>query len=87
MGRARHHAFLDTAKEFAMPAKRLTLQQRREIFHALVTTQDLGLMSVAQSRDHVSKQFDITDAQLRQIEEEGLEKEWPPLNEAVEKVG
>jgi hypothetical protein len=70
-----------------MPAKRLTLQQRREIFHALVTTQDLGLMSVAQSRDHVSKQFDITDAQLRQIEEEGLEKEWPPLNEAVEKVG
>jgi hypothetical protein len=70
-----------------MPAKRLTLQQRREIFHALVTTQDLGLMSVAQSRDHVIKQFDITDAQLRQIEEEGLEKEWPPLNEAVEKVG
>jgi hypothetical protein len=70
-----------------MPAKRLTLQQRREIFHALVTTQDLGLMSVAQSRDHVCKQFDITDAQLRQIEEEGLDKEWPPLNEAVEKVG
>jgi hypothetical protein len=70
-----------------MPAKRLTLQQRRDIFHTLVTTQDLGLMSVAQSREHVTKQFDITDAQLRQIEEEGLEKEWPPLNEAVEKVG
>jgi hypothetical protein len=86
-GPARHHAVHENAKEFAMPAKRLTLQQRREIFHALVTTQDLGLMSVAQSRDHVSKQFDITDAQLRQIEEEGLEKEWPPLNEAVEKVG
>jgi hypothetical protein len=70
-----------------MPTKRLTLQQRREIFHTLVTTQDMGLMSVAQSREHVTKQFDITDAQLRQIEEEGLEKEWPPLNEAVEKVG
>ena len=70
-----------------MSAKRLTLQQRREIFHTLVTTQDMGLMSVAQSRDHVSKQYDITDAQLRQIEEEGLEKEWPPLNEAVEQVG
>jgi hypothetical protein len=70
-----------------MPAKRLTMQQRREIFHTLVTTQDLGLMTVAQSREHVTKQFDITDAQLRQIEEEGLEKEWPPLNEAVEKVG
>jgi hypothetical protein len=70
-----------------MSAKRLTLQQRREIFRALVDTQDMGLMSVAQSREHVSKQFDITDAQLRQIEEEGLEKEWPPLNEAVEQVG
>ena len=70
-----------------MSTKRLTLQQRREIFHTLVTTQDLGLMTVAQSREHVTKQFDITDAQLRQIEEEGLEKEWPPLNEAVEKVG
>jgi hypothetical protein len=70
-----------------MSAKRLTLQQRREIFRALVDTQDMGLMTVAQSREHVSKQFDITDAQLRQIEEEGLEKEWPPLNEAVEQVG
>ena len=28
-------------KECAMRAKRLTLQQRREIFHALVTTQDM----------------------------------------------
>jgi hypothetical protein len=70
-----------------MSAKRLTLQQRREIFRSLVDTQDMGLMSVAQSREHITKQFDITDAQLRQIEEEGLEKEWPPLNEAVEQVG
>jgi hypothetical protein len=85
--RARHHAVPDDAKELAMSTKRLTLQQRREIFHTLVTTQDLGLMTVAQSREHVTKQFDITDAQLRQIEEEGLDKEWPPLNEAVEKVG
>jgi hypothetical protein len=69
-----------------MPAKRLTLQQRREIFHALVTTQDMGLMNVPQSRQHVTKQFDITEAQLRQIEDEGLEKEWPPLNEAVQEV-
>jgi hypothetical protein len=73
-------------EEFTMRAKRLTLQQRREIFRALVTTQDLGMMTVPQSRQHVSKQFEITDAQLRQIEEEGLEKEWPPLNEAVQEV-
>jgi hypothetical protein len=70
-----------------MRAKRLTTQQRQEIFHALVTTQDMGIMSVSQSRQHVMKQFDITEAQVRQIEEEGLENEWPPLNEAVHKVG
>jgi hypothetical protein len=74
-------------KEEIMPSKRLTLQQRREIFHALVSTQDLGLMSVPESRAYVAKQHDITDAQLRQIEDEGLEKEWPPLNEAVQEVG
>lgn len=70
-----------------MRTKRLTLQQRREIFHALVAVQDQGLMTVPQSRQEVSKQFEITDGQLRQIEEEGLEKEWPPLNEAVQEVG
>jgi hypothetical protein len=66
-----------------MRAKRLTLQQRREIFSSLVATQDQGLMSVAESRKHVIEQFKITDVQLRQIEEEGLDKEWPPLNEEV----
>jgi hypothetical protein len=70
-----------------MRAKRLTLQQRRDIFRALVTTQDMAVMPVSQSRQHVMKQFEITDSQLRQIEDEGLEKEWPPLNEAVQEVG
>jgi hypothetical protein len=74
-------------KETDMRAKRLTVQQRKEIFHSLVTTQDQGIMTVPQSRQEVSKQFDITDAQLRQIEEEGLEKEWPPLDEAVQRAG
>jgi hypothetical protein len=66
-----------------MRTKRLTLQQRRDIFHALVTTQDV-VMNVPRSRQIVTERFDITEAQLRQIEEEGLEKEWPPLSEAVE---
>lgn len=66
-----------------MRAKRLTLQQRREIFSSLVATQDQGLMSVSESRKHVIDQFKISDIQLRQIEEEGLDKEWPPLNEEV----
>jgi len=67
-----------------MRPKRLTMQQRQEIFHTLVTTQDLNLMSVSESVQHVMKQFDITEAQLRQIEDEGIDKEWPPLDEAVQ---
>jgi hypothetical protein len=70
-----------------MRAKRLTVQERKDIFHHLVSTQDAGTISVAESRHQVTKKFDITDSQLRQIEEEGLEKEWPPLDEAVQEVG
>jgi hypothetical protein len=70
-----------------MRAKRLNAQQRQEVFRALVTTQDLGLMSVGESRQHIEKQFEITEAQLKQIEEEGLENEWPPLNEAIQSIG
>ncbi len=70
-----------------MSTKRFTIQQRRDIFMELVKTQDLGVMTVPQSRQHIMKQFEVSDSQLRQIEEEGLEKEWPPLNEAVQKVG
>jgi hypothetical protein len=66
-----------------MRAKRLTLQQRREIFHTLVLTQDM-VNNVPRSRQIVTEKYDITEAQLRQIEEEGLEKEWPPLSEAVQ---
>jgi hypothetical protein len=74
-------------EEDAMRSKRLTVQQKKEIFLALVAAQDTGLMTVAQSQEHVAQEFDITEAQLRQIIEEGLEKEWPPLNEAVQEVG
>jgi hypothetical protein len=70
-------------KEWTMRAKLLTLQQRREIFHDLVLTQDV-VPNVPHSRQIVTKKFEITEAQLRQIEEEGLEKEWPPLSEAVQ---
>lgn len=68
-----------------MRAKRLTLQQRQEIFYDLVMTQDV-VLNVPRSRQIVTEKFDITEAQLRQIEDEGLEKEWPPLSEAVQEV-
>jgi hypothetical protein len=59
------------------------LQQRRDIFHDLVLTQDM-VTNVPRSRKIVTEKFEITETQLRQIEEEGLEKEWPPLSEAVQ---
>jgi hypothetical protein len=69
-----------------MRAKRLTVQQKKEIFRTLVNTQDLGLMSVTESLQHVAQQYQITDAQIRQLQDEGIEKEWPPLDEAVQAV-
>jgi hypothetical protein len=64
-----------------MASRRLTIQQRKDIFHALVAVQDLGTMSIPESFEHVSKQFDVTEALVRKIADEGIEKEWPPLDE------
>ncbi|MBY0524072.1 MAG: hypothetical protein K2R98_11770 [Gemmataceae bacterium] len=58
-------------------AKNLTEPQRREIFLALVEAQDR--MPVGESRKLIAKQFSVTDSQLKQIEREGLEGQWPPL--------
>jgi hypothetical protein len=69
-----------------MSTKRLTLQQRRDIFRDLVDTQDHG-MPVRRSYQIITERFEISDSQLKQIEDEGLEKEWPPLNEAMQEVG
>jgi hypothetical protein len=51
---------------------------RKEIFLALVDAQDQE-MSVAQSRRVIQERFGITEQQIRDIEREGLEAEWPPL--------
>jgi hypothetical protein len=67
-----------------MRPKRLTIQQRQEIFRALVSTQDQIPLNVRRSYELVTEQYEINDEQLRQIENEGIEKEWPPLNEPVE---
>ena len=70
-----------------MRAKRLTVQQRREIFRSLVEAQDTHTMSVADSKRQVIEHHQITDDQLEDIVDEGVEKEWPPLNEVVPKAG
>jgi hypothetical protein len=51
---------------------------RRAAFAALVEAQDGG-MTAPQSRDATCRRFGLTEGQLRRIEEEGLEKQWPPL--------
>lgn len=66
-----------------MPTRRLTVQQRKEIFRNLVATQDSGEMSVSQSLQHICQEYAISDEQIRQIQDEGIDKEWPPLNEEV----
>ncbi len=66
-----------------MRSKRLTVGQKKEIFRSLVATQDQGVMSVPDSMKHVCQLFGITEHQLRQIQEEGINKEWPPLDEEV----
>jgi hypothetical protein len=62
----------------AQSATNLPEEKRKEIFLALVEAQD-GEMGVAQSRKLMSERYGISDAQLRQIEREGLDKQWPPL--------
>ncbi len=61
-----------------MADKTLSLAERMEVFLALAEAGDRGL-TVAQSRKAVAEQFGITEEQVRRIEREGLEGDWPPL--------
>lgn len=56
----------------------LTEPQRKEVFLALVQAQDKP-MTVAASRKAVTKRFGISERQIKRIEQEGLDKQWPPL--------
>jgi hypothetical protein len=51
---------------------------RKEIFLALVEAQDHG-MSPAESRKVVAERFGVSEGQVRMIEREGLDNDWPPL--------
>ena len=52
--------------------------RRKEIFLALVEAQDQA-MGVAQSRKVIAQRFGTSENQIRQIEQEGLDQQWPPL--------
>jgi DNA-directed RNA polymerase sigma subunit (sigma70/sigma32) len=58
--------------------KSLSQEQRREIFLALVKAQD-DEMPVVRSRRAVAAQFGVSEQRVRQIEQEGLDGNWPPL--------
>jgi len=52
--------------------------RRKEIFLAIVEAQD-GEMDVAQSRKMAMHRFGISESQVRRIEREGMDRQWPPL--------
>ena len=58
--------------------QQLEENRRKEIFFALVDAQDHEL-DVAQSRRLIVQRFGVSESQVRQIEREGMEKQWPPL--------
>ena len=62
-----------------MPAKTLTVQQRKSIFHALVEVQDTRSVTIPESKKEIASRFHITKEQVELIEREGLAKDWPPL--------
>jgi len=57
-------------------------EERKAIFLALVQAQD-GKVGVTRSRKEVTERFGISDRQLRRIEQEGLDAQWPPLGEPL----
>ena len=61
-----------------MADKTLSLTERMEVFQALAEVQDRN-MTVAQSRKKIAERFGISEEQVRRIEREGLDGNWPTL--------
>lgn len=53
-------------------------EKRREVFRTLVDAQDNDV-PVPQSRQETARKFGLTEAEVWQIEREGLDNGWPPL--------
>jgi DNA-directed RNA polymerase sigma subunit (sigma70/sigma32) len=61
------------------PIDELSEERRKEIFRAVVDAQDLHEFTPAQARQLIARRFAITEKQVRQIEEEGMDQLGPPL--------
>ena len=59
---------------------------RMEIFQALVDAQDQDV-GVARSRKLVADRYGLSETQVKEIEEEGLDNEWPPLGDPPPTLG
>jgi hypothetical protein len=59
-------------------AQQVPEPRRKEIFRALADAQDQE-MPVEVSRKVVAERFGVSEEQVRQIEREGLDNDWPPL--------
>jgi len=53
---------------------------RKQIFLAVVEEQDLNSNTLA-ARKTVAERFGISEDAVRVIEEEGIQKDWPPLGD------
>jgi hypothetical protein len=60
------------------PINEIPLDSRQNIFRALVEAQDGGLSATA-SRLEIARQFSVTENDVKEIEREGLDNQWPPL--------
>jgi hypothetical protein len=60
------------------PHDAIPLEQRQTIFRAVVEAQDGG-MGVGPSRAATARRFAVTEEQVKEIEQEGLANQWPPL--------
>jgi hypothetical protein len=56
----------------------LSETRRKEVFLALVAAQDQNI-DVAQSRKLMVERFGITESDIREIERQGMDNQWPPL--------
>ena len=56
----------------------IPVEQRQVIFKTVVEAQDGG-QSVAASRTAAARQFSISEEQVKDIEREGMDNQWPPL--------
>jgi hypothetical protein len=54
--------------------------RRMEIFRALVDAQDQQI-GVLQSRAMITKRFGVDTRELKKIEQEGIDNNWPPLED------